>query len=223
MSKMSNYSDLNGTVPIGIRFPEWMVSLDVFLMTIVTIISILGNALIISSFAVTKRLQTSSNAFIIAIFLTIRQAEERIYSVKQIVRQTSRTTRKTATKMRSIMTLFIAFLMLVLLFYPFTICSIINNYIEHTDHLRKATRVFIVISYCSTGVNPIVYGFMNKNFRRGYKNVLRLLCSWRRGLNSALQRRRSSKRRGSTSTLSRIGMNNKLNHVSNVKDTSSQF
>lgn len=54
----------------------------------------------------------------------------------------------------------------------------------HYGQLKHARQAFALMSYANSCVNPIVYAFMSKNFRTGFKHTLCGVCSRRGRLDS---------------------------------------
>lgn len=50
----------------------------------------------------------------------------------------------------------------------------------HMGALKPIRQAFYVLSYINSCVNPIVYGFMSKNFRKAFIMALGYLCLGRR-------------------------------------------
>lgn len=50
----------------------------------------------------------------------------------------------------------------------------------HMGALKPIRQTFYVLSYINSCVNPIVYGFMSKNFRKAFIMALGFLCLGRR-------------------------------------------
>ena len=75
--------------------------------------------------------------------------------------------------------------MLVAVVVLFAICwapYLIDNVLTSFDMLprsrtgaKKHMRIaFHLLAYCNSCINPLVYGFMSHNFRRGFKSALGL-------------------------------------------------
>lgn len=73
--------------------------------------------------------------------------------------------------------------MLIIVVVLFAVCwgpILINNVLVafdvlddfHTDYLKPMRLAFHLMSYANSCVNPIVYGFMSKNFRQSFKKAL---------------------------------------------------
>lgn len=67
----------------------------------------------------------------------------------------------------------------------------------HVGYLKPMRQAFFLMSYSNSCVNPIVYGFMSKNFRETFKHAL---CTCFRG--PAYVRRMQFKRQNSMQTRS---------------------
>jgi len=48
--------------------------------------------------------------------------------------------------------------------------GLVNRY--HFDHLRYVRQAFSLMSYANSCVNPVVYAFMSRNFRAGFRRAL---------------------------------------------------
>lgn len=46
----------------------------------------------------------------------------------------------------------------------------------HMGYLKHMRQSFLALSYFNSCVNPVVYGFMSKNFRNSFRNTLALVC-----------------------------------------------
>ncbi|XP_069128459.1 QRFP-like peptide receptor [Argopecten irradians] len=46
----------------------------------------------------------------------------------------------------------------------------------HFGYLKPMRQLFLLMSYFNSCVNPVVYGFMSKNFRNSFRNTLALVC-----------------------------------------------
>lgn len=77
--------------------------------------------------------------------------------------------------------------MLIVVVLLFSICwapILINNVLVavgvldqlHHGYLKPMREAFFVMSYLNSCVNPIVYGFMSKNFRESFKLALLSCC-----------------------------------------------
>ncbi|XP_074646079.1 melatonin receptor type 1A-like [Tubulanus polymorphus] len=103
--------------------------------------------------------------FYFKIFITIRATSLKVNRGEKIDAKTK----------KAIISLFTAFVLMVILFWPYAIVAAIDSNI-HTRGVGIAMRYAVIWTYLSTGTNPIVYGIMNTTFREGYKNVLCCCC-----------------------------------------------
>jgi hypothetical protein len=76
-------------------------------------------------------------------------------------------------------------MMLIIVVFLFAVCwgpILINNVFVafgiindlHTDFLKPMRTAFLLMSYANSCINPIVYGFMSKNFRDTFKHYLNI-------------------------------------------------
>lgn len=79
--------------------------------------------------------------------------------------------------------LFQVIMMLIIVVILFAVCwgpILINNVFVafgfindlHTDFLKPMRTAFLLMSYANSCINPIVYGFMSKNFRDTFRHAI---------------------------------------------------
>jgi hypothetical protein len=79
--------------------------------------------------------------------------------------------------------LFQVIMMLIIVVFLFAVCwgpILINNVFVafgiindlHTDFLKPMRTAFLLMSYANSCINPIVYGFMSKNFRDTFRHAI---------------------------------------------------
>ncbi|CAG5134500.1 unnamed protein product, partial [Candidula unifasciata] len=89
--------------------------------------------------------------------------------------------------------------MLIVVVVLFTVCwgpVLINNLLValnvidrlHVGPLKPLRQAIFLMSYLNSSLNPLVYGFMSRHFRRGFKEAICVCCSH--------SRRRSKENRG---------------------------
>lgn len=94
--------------------------------------------------------------------------------------------RKKTTKM--LLTMVVVFAVSWLPFYAFQLAVDIDSTVLYMEDFKLLYTVFHIMAMCSTFVNPILYGWMNNNYRTAFLSVckcyqpfsLRLRCSKRR-------------------------------------------
>nr|KAG5701016.1 hypothetical protein BaRGS_022727 [Batillaria attramentaria] len=91
------------------------------------------------------------------------------------MRQFSRRRRKQEARDKAIVrSLFVVFLLSLISFIPFGVLRVVESY-QKISYVVDISFVLLLVFNCS--VNWIVYGVMNRSFRRGYVRLLRnVLC-----------------------------------------------
>uniref|UniRef100_T1GWG3 G-protein coupled receptors family 1 profile domain-containing protein n=1 Tax=Megaselia scalaris TaxID=36166 RepID=T1GWG3_MEGSC len=59
-----------------------------------------------------------------------------------------------------------------------------RSYEGGSDFNALFTPLTFLVTYFNSGVNPLLYAFLSRNFRKGMKELL--LCSFKKGKNSSL-------------------------------------
>ncbi|BFZ16571.1 hypothetical protein BsWGS_19610 [Bradybaena similaris] len=78
--------------------------------------------------------------------------------------------------------------MLIVVVVLFAVCwgpILINNLLVslgvldnlHTGHLKPLRQAMFLMSYLNSSLNPLVYGFMSRHFRRGFREAICVCCS----------------------------------------------
>ncbi|OWF56335.1 allatostatin-A receptor-like isoform X2 [Mizuhopecten yessoensis] len=94
-------------------------------------------------------------------------------------------------------------IMLIIVVLLFAVCwgpILINNVLVafgvldefHTDYLKPMRLAFHLMSYANSCVNPIVYGFMSRNFRESFRKALSTCCKGKRKSVAILDMTRTS-------------------------------
>ncbi|XP_074642991.1 melatonin receptor type 1A-like [Tubulanus polymorphus] len=112
------------------------------------------------------------------IFCVIRRSTSRLSSHAEARPRESTTSgnsnkhakKRESRDRRAVMTLFTAFLMLVLLFYPYAIVIIVDSNAS-SGTLDRTIRYLAWFASISTCTNPIVYGLMNSKFKIAYSDI----------------------------------------------------
>lgn len=82
--------------------------------------------------------------------------------------------RKKTTKM--LLTMVVVFAVSWLPFHAFQLAVDINSTVLYMKDFKLLFTVFHIVAMCSTFVNPILYGWMNSNYRSAFLSVCR--CYW---------------------------------------------
>ncbi|XP_035826801.1 cholecystokinin receptor type A-like [Aplysia californica] len=78
--------------------------------------------------------------------------------------------------------------MLIVVVVLFAVCwgpILINNLLVslrvldslHIGHLKPLRQAMFLLSYLNSSLNPLVYGFMSRHFRRGFREAICVCCS----------------------------------------------
>ncbi|XP_026067153.1 neuropeptide FF receptor 2a isoform X2 [Carassius auratus] len=85
-------------------------------------------------------------------------------------------------KQRVIKMLLIVALLFILSWLPLWTLMMLTDYVKLTEHQYKLINIYIYpfahwLAFFNSSVNPIIYGFFNENFRRGFQAVFKFgLC-----------------------------------------------
>lgn len=76
-------------------------------------------------------------------------------------------------------------LLYVICWSPVLVLNLIAAFVEdwrknYTPSLKYTREAFFLLSYLNSCVNPIVYGFMSKNFRQSFKQTICACCEKRK-------------------------------------------
>lgn len=86
-------------------------------------------------------------------------------------------------KQRVIKMLLIVALLFILSWLPLWTLMMLTDYVKLSEYQHRLINIYIYpsahwLAFFNSSVNPIIYGFLNENFRRGFQNVFKFrLCS----------------------------------------------
>ncbi|XP_051513482.1 neuropeptide FF receptor 2 [Myxocyprinus asiaticus] len=86
-------------------------------------------------------------------------------------------------KKRVIKMLLVVALLFILSWLPLWALMMLSDYASLSEHQHRVINIYVYplahwLAFCNSSVNPIVYGFFNENFRKGFKAAFKLqLCS----------------------------------------------
>uniref|UniRef100_A0A673IN10 Neuropeptide FF receptor 2 n=1 Tax=Sinocyclocheilus rhinocerous TaxID=307959 RepID=A0A673IN10_9TELE len=86
-------------------------------------------------------------------------------------------------KKRVIKMLLVVALLFILSWLPLWALMMLSDYASLSEHQHRIINIYFYplahwLAFCNSSVNPIVYGFFNENFRKGFKAAFKLqLCS----------------------------------------------
>ncbi|XP_029301051.1 neuropeptide FF receptor 2-like [Cottoperca gobio] len=86
-------------------------------------------------------------------------------------------------KNRVIMMLLVVALIFVLSWLPLWTLMMLSDYASLTEHQHRVINIYVYplahwLAFFNSSVNPIIYGFFNENFRRGFQAAFKFqLCS----------------------------------------------
>ncbi|KAF3701819.1 Neuropeptide FF receptor 2 [Channa argus] len=86
-------------------------------------------------------------------------------------------------KKRVIMMLLVVALLFVLSWLPLWTLMMLSDYASLTEHQHRVINIYVYplahwLAFFNSSVNPIIYGFFNENFRRGFQAAFKFqLCS----------------------------------------------
>ncbi|KAM6939810.1 neuropeptide Y receptor type 2 [Xenentodon cancila] len=98
--------------------------------------------------------------------------------------------RKKTTKM--MLTMVVLFAVSWLPFHAFQLAIDIDNTVLHMKDFKLLFTVFHILAMCSTCVNPILYGWMNNNYRTAFLSVCK--CFGPFGVNSRCSKSRETQK-----------------------------
>ncbi|XP_076868030.1 neuropeptide FF receptor 2 isoform X2 [Brachyhypopomus gauderio] len=97
-------------------------------------------------------------------------------------RQTVSRKKKHAVKM-----LLVVALLFILSWLPLWTLMMLSDYASLNERQHRVINIYVYplahwLAFCNSSVNPIIYGFFNENFRRGFQAAFKLqLCAAQRG------------------------------------------
>lgn len=86
-------------------------------------------------------------------------------------------------KTRVIMMLLVVALLFILSWLPLWTLMMLSDYASLTEHQYRVINIYVYplahwLAFFNSSVNPIIYGFFNENFRRGFQAAFKFqLCS----------------------------------------------
>lgn len=86
-------------------------------------------------------------------------------------------------KKRVIMMLLVVALLFILSWLPLWTLMMLSDYASLTEHQYRVINIYVYplahwLAFFNSSVNPIIYGFFNENFRRGFQAAFKFqLCS----------------------------------------------
>lgn len=86
-------------------------------------------------------------------------------------------------KKRIIMMLLVVALLFILSWLPLWTLMMLSDYASLTEHQYRVINIYVYplahwLAFFNSSVNPIIYGFFNENFRRGFQAAFKFqLCS----------------------------------------------
>ncbi len=86
-------------------------------------------------------------------------------------------------KKRVIKMLLVVALLFILSWLPLWALMMLSDYASLSERQHRIVNIYVYplahwLAFCNSSVNPIVYGFFNENFRKGFKAAFKLqLCS----------------------------------------------
>uniref|UniRef100_A0A3Q4GV61 Neuropeptide FF receptor 2 n=1 Tax=Neolamprologus brichardi TaxID=32507 RepID=A0A3Q4GV61_NEOBR len=89
----------------------------------------------------------------------------------------------TRKKKRVIMMLLVVALLFILSWLPLWTLMMLSDYISLTQHQYRVINIYMYplahwLAFSNSSINPIIYGFFNENFRRGFQAAFKFqLCS----------------------------------------------
>lgn len=82
-----------------------------------------------------------------------------------------------------IMMLVVVALLFVLSWLPLWTLMMLSDYASLTEHQHRVVNIYVYpfahwLAFFNSSINPIIYGFFNENFRRGFQAAFKFqLCS----------------------------------------------
>uniref|UniRef100_A0A3Q0QZ56 Neuropeptide FF receptor 2 n=1 Tax=Amphilophus citrinellus TaxID=61819 RepID=A0A3Q0QZ56_AMPCI len=89
----------------------------------------------------------------------------------------------TRKKKRVIMMLLVVALLFILSWLPLWTLMMLSDYVNLTQHQYRVINIYMYplahwLAFSNSSINPIIYGFFNENFRRGFQAAFKFqLCS----------------------------------------------
>lgn len=86
-------------------------------------------------------------------------------------------------KTRVIIMLLVVALLFILSWLPLWTLMMLSDYASLTEHQHRVINIYVYplahwLAFFNSSINPIIYGFFNKNFRRGFQAAFKFqLCS----------------------------------------------
>ncbi|KAI4875721.1 hypothetical protein NFI96_005574 [Prochilodus magdalenae] len=90
-------------------------------------------------------------------------------------------------KKRVIKMLLVVALLFILSWLPLWTLMMLSDYASLSEHQHRVINIYVYplahwLAFCNSSVNPIIYGFFNENFRRGFQAAFKLqFCAAQRG------------------------------------------
>lgn len=90
-------------------------------------------------------------------------------------------------KKRVIKMLLVVALLFILSWLPLWTLMMLSDYASLSEHQHRVINIYVYplahwLAFCNSSVNPIIYGFFNENFRRGFQAAFKLqFCSAQQG------------------------------------------
>ncbi|XP_015360794.2 neuropeptide FF receptor 2 [Marmota marmota marmota] len=77
-------------------------------------------------------------------------------------------------------------LLFILSWLPLWTLMMLSDYVDLSPNVLRIINIYIYpfahwLAFCNSSVNPIIYGFFNENFRRGFQDAFQLQVCWKRG------------------------------------------
>uniref|UniRef100_A0A4W4G2I3 Neuropeptide FF receptor 1 n=1 Tax=Electrophorus electricus TaxID=8005 RepID=A0A4W4G2I3_ELEEL len=90
-------------------------------------------------------------------------------------------------KKHAVKMLLVVALLFILSWLPLWTLMMLSDYASLSERQHRVINIYVYplahwLAFCNSSVNPIIYGFFNKNFRRGFQAAFKLqLCAAQRG------------------------------------------
>ena len=111
-----------------------------------------------------------ASVFYLLIYRKLHETSLRLHSHAPGTKNgAAKKSRKSRKEVRSIVMMFTAFALFVIVWFPYGIVMVADAYIPQSPWLIK---VVTWLAFSNCGINWIVYGAMNRNFRSGYRDVI---------------------------------------------------
>ena len=101
-----------------------------------------------------------------------------VYNMKKNLMKNDAMSRKDQNKLvqhqfQQLFSRLLVFLMFIVMYVPFLVTRVLDSLVYVPDGVHLACAAVIALN---SMINPYIYGFMNKTFRDGYKNLLICRC-----------------------------------------------